>query len=175
LVPEKGLWWLLDALVVLRGRGLEPGLDLVGDGPLRPELEARAAELRLPITFHGSLPADEVQSLMRRWTALVVPSVTVPRWREQFGRVAAEALTAGTPVIASRSGALADVIGPAGVLVPEHDVPGLATAMHDLATDQAAWRRVHEAALQQRTEYQPEVLRDVLLGLWSAARAHHVG
>lgn len=52
---------------------------------------------------------------------LVLPSLTVHDWAEQFGRVIVEAMFAGTAVIASSSGSIPEVVADAGILVPEAD------------------------------------------------------
>jgi glycosyltransferase involved in cell wall biosynthesis len=78
-------------------------------------------------------------------TALVVPSRTLPNWKEQFGRVIVEAMASGVPVIGARSGAIPDVIGDSGLLFPEGDVDALATHMARLLTDSAL-----RAALAQK-------------------------
>ena len=54
-----------------------------------------------------------------------MPSRTLPHLKEQFGRAAVEAMAAGVPVVAYDSGALGEVIGDTGVLVPEGDRDGL--------------------------------------------------
>jgi len=66
---------------------------------------------------------------------LVVPSRTRPNWKEQFGRVIVEAMACGVPVIGSSSGAIPDVIGDAGLIVPEGDRAALAGALRGLMSD----------------------------------------
>jgi glycosyltransferase involved in cell wall biosynthesis len=67
---------------------------------------------------------------------LVLPSVTIlPVHREQFGRVLVEAMAAGVAVIGSSSGAIPEVIGDAGLVVPERDPTALAAAMDLLLSD----------------------------------------
>ncbi len=61
----------------------------------------------------------------------VLPSRTTPRWKEQFGRVIIEAQACGTPVIGSDSGAIPEVVGKGGWIVPERDPPGLANALRE--------------------------------------------
>ncbi|MBV8718579.1 MAG: glycosyltransferase family 4 protein, partial [Chloroflexi bacterium] len=66
----------------------------------------------------------------------VLPSVTIlPNHREQFGRVLVEAMAAGVPVIGSSSGAIPEVIGDAGLVVPERDSMALARAIDSLLND----------------------------------------
>ena len=60
---------------------------------------------------------------------LAVPSLTRPNWKEQFGRVLVEAMASGVPVIGSDSGAIPDIIGDAGLIVPEGDVSALADGL----------------------------------------------
>ncbi|WP_018154915.1 glycosyltransferase [Demetria terragena] len=130
LEPTKGLDILLHALADIP----DVHLIVVGDGSSKGRLHALADELGLTdrITWRGSVPAAQVQEIYREFDALVVPSLDTPRWREQFGRVAVEAMASGVPVIASRAGALAEVIGDAGLLVPQRDSVALAQAVAHL-------------------------------------------
>ena len=73
---------------------------------------------------------------------LVVPSIETPSWIEQFGRVALEAMASGVTVVASNSGALPEVLGGAGVLVPPDDVAALAEALTRLRDDPAERARL---------------------------------
>jgi glycosyltransferase involved in cell wall biosynthesis len=65
--------------------------------------------------------------------ALVLPSRTVPTWKEQFGRVIIEAHACGTPVIGSDSGAIPEVVGEGGVIFAEGNVAQLAETIASLA------------------------------------------
>ena len=66
---------------------------------------------------------------MRRFDVLVGPSLTTPRWKEQFGRMLVEAMACGVPVIGSDSGEIPHVIGDAGIVVPEGDRVALCAAI----------------------------------------------
>jgi glycosyltransferase involved in cell wall biosynthesis len=66
---------------------------------------------------------------------LVIPSLTTPKWKEQYGRVIGEAMSCGVPVVGSDSGAIPEVIGPAGLIVPEGDVSKLAKALQTAIFD----------------------------------------
>jgi glycosyltransferase involved in cell wall biosynthesis len=62
----------------------------------------------------------------------VLPSISTPHWQEQFGMAMIEAMACGRPVISTQSGAIPEVIGDAGVLVPPNDFGALSDALEDL-------------------------------------------
>lgn len=133
LVAQKGLDVLLRALV-----GQPARLEVLGDGPERPALEALARELHVDATFRGFASQEEVWSAMGRATVVVVPSLTRSGgWQEAFGLVATEAQAAGTPVLASTCGGLPEAIAPAldHLLFPQGDVAALAERLAALLTD----------------------------------------
>lgn len=74
----------------------------------------------------------EIAGYMNAVDVIVVPSVSVPNWKEQYGRVAAEALACGRLVIASDSGALPDLTGGYATIFPEGDVQGLRDKLEKL-------------------------------------------
>lgn len=131
LVPEKGLWVLLDAVAGLPG---DWQLDLVGSGPLAADLEAAARERGLSdqVRLLPPVGSREVAKLLAGWNVLALPSLTTPSWKEQFGRVLIEAMACGAVPVGSDSGEIPNVIGPAGLVVPEGDAPALRTALDTL-------------------------------------------
>jgi glycosyltransferase involved in cell wall biosynthesis len=75
-------------------------------------------------------------AFLRSLDILVLPSISIlPLHREQFGRVLVEAMAAGVAVIGSSSGAIPEVIGSAGLVVPERDPGALAAAIDRLLGD----------------------------------------
>lgn len=102
LSPEKGTKTLLSAWRQLRG---ELPLKIVGDGPLAPET-AEAARRVPGVKWLGRRSLEEVYKLMGGAAFLVFPS----EWYETFGRVAIEAFARGTPVVASKIGAIAELV-----------------------------------------------------------------
>ncbi|WP_249926084.1 glycosyltransferase [Streptomyces aureocirculatus] len=110
LSVEKRPGTALDTLETLRGRGVPAVLVVAGDGPLRARLEQRARERRLPVTFLGHV-ADRAALGVLQATADVC---LAPGPCETFGLAALEALACGTPVVASASSALPEIVGGAG-------------------------------------------------------------
>jgi glycosyltransferase involved in cell wall biosynthesis len=138
LAPEKGLADLVDAVRLLD----QPvKLLLVGDGPMRKELE-RADLAKGEIEVWTGLPHERMPEAYARMDVLVLPSRTTPRWAEQFGRVLVEALSCGVPVVGSDSGEIPWVIRTTGGgrVVPEGDPAALAKALADLRDDPAQRR-----------------------------------
>ena len=128
----KGIKWLLQALREVKP---EVQLDVVGDGPLLPEMKALAQQLNIEerVRFHGWVQPDVVARLIQASRALVFPSI----WHEPGGTVAFEAMSQGRAVIMSRVGGMPEVIaaGETGLLVEPSNVVQLAEAMTRLATD----------------------------------------
>jgi glycosyltransferase involved in cell wall biosynthesis len=80
---------------------------------------------------------------------LVVPSRTTRNWAEQFGRVIVEAMARDVPVVGSSSGAIPEVIGDAGLVVPEGDVEALAAALTRLRAEDDLRRTLVERGRQR--------------------------
>jgi glycosyltransferase involved in cell wall biosynthesis len=131
-VEKKGCEFLLRALGELRRQGLSARAVLIGDGPLRGELERITAELDIDVEFAGFLPLADVRDRIGAATAVVVPSVTAADGdSEGLPTVILEAQAMGTPVIATRHAGNAEGVaeGRSALLVAEKDVPGLARAI----------------------------------------------
>ncbi|WP_018078840.1 glycosyltransferase family 4 protein [Thiobacillus denitrificans] len=147
LSPEKGVATLAGAMARLP----DAALRVAGDGP-----EAGLLDGVTGVTCLGSLPGEMVRQEMNRAMALVVPSI----WYENFPRTIVEAFACGLPVIASRIGALADIVrdGETGLLFE----PG---NPRDLA-DKMAWALAHpegmaEMGQKARVQYLAEFSAEV--------------
>ncbi|MFO7919033.1 MAG: glycosyltransferase [Anaerolineae bacterium] len=143
LVEEKGLHTLVDALAAFQGTWR---LILVGRGPLRQALEERFSELGLKerVTFHDHVPSEEMPHYFRAMDTLVLPSLTRPNWKEQFGRVIVEAMACGVPVVGSDSGEIPHVVGDGGLVFPEGDARTLGKHLRTLRDDAPRRRTLGE-------------------------------
>ena len=136
LTPRKNIGGLLNAL----SQASLPDkttLRIVGDGPRRSALEARARQLniRSRVHFLGRLDRPSVQNALWDAHALVLPSR-----HETFGIVLLEAMATGLPVIASNCGGPADIVSDlTGLLVPPDDETALADGLETLSRHWACY------------------------------------
>ncbi len=174
LVPVKGTRYAIEMLALLKNR--HPGLRLcvVGDGPLRRELEDLALNLGVQdrIEFCGALLADEVRKKYTEAHIFVMPGiVAADGTREGQGVVIAEAQACGLPVVASRVGGIPYAVdeGRSAILVPPGNAEALASAVESLLADPdrcVEMGRAGRAFVQ--ANYDNEVLNDQLVRLYES-------
>jgi glycosyltransferase involved in cell wall biosynthesis len=138
LVENKGLSLLVEALANLPQYC---HVVFIGNGPMKSELETLAVRLGVTqrITFKPGLPTYEVPKELQQMDVLVLPSLTRLNWKEQFGRVLAEAMACETPVIGSSSGEIPYVIGDSGLVFAEGNAQELALCVRQLLDDPALY------------------------------------
>ncbi len=136
LVHEKGITLLMNALTQVQG---DWQLQILGSGPLHDSLKSLAQQLHIDqrVQFAPWVASDAMPRFYNSLDLLVVPSLTQPNWKEQFGRVIMEAMACGIPVIGSSSGEIPNVIGDAGIIFPEGNTTALANALNTLIQDPA--------------------------------------
>ena len=137
LVEEKGLRTLWAAFAEIAREREGAHLVLAGAGPLKDELvqTAHAAGLEARLHLPGVIHNAELPTFMNALDVFVLPSETRRNWREQFGRVAVEAMACGVPVIGSDSGEIPAVLGDAGLTFAEGDPQALAAELRRLLSD----------------------------------------
>lgn len=132
LSPEKDHATLLSAFAALRAGRPDAHLTLIGDGPLRKELEAEAARLSLGggVTFAGT--RGDIAELLPAFDVFVLSSTT-----EGISLTLVEAASAGLPIVATRVGGNPEIVrdGETGLLVPPGDPAALAAGLELLASD----------------------------------------
>jgi glycosyltransferase involved in cell wall biosynthesis len=132
LVWEKGHQDLLRAVALLRRGGRRDlRVLIVGAGPEEGRLRALASDLDLAdiVSFSGTVSYEEMPALYARASCLVLASLPVRYWEEQFGMVLAEAMAAHVAIVASTSGAIPEVVGADGACFAPGDWVGLARAL----------------------------------------------
>ncbi len=173
LVTAKGLETALRATA----RVPEIHLALAGVGSMEQELKALSASLGVGDRLHflGGFPSHRIPDVLNGIDALILPSSTTPRWKEQFGRVLIEAMAAEVPVIGSTSGEIPRVIGEAGLVFREGDVEECARAIRSLLDP--AWRRelVIRGAARVRAHFTQERVADRFWEAWCEARQAWLG
>lgn len=143
LSSEKGLDTLLKAWTILRQN---VPLKIVGDGPLSPIVENSVAH-DSRIEWLGRKSAEEVNALVGEARFLVCPS----NCYENFPRVIAEAFAAGTPVVASDMGAMAELVdhGRTGLRFEPGNATALAATVEQLLAEPPSLSRMREATRQE--------------------------
>jgi glycosyltransferase involved in cell wall biosynthesis len=141
LLPFKGVAMLLQAVARVR-REIPVSLNIVGDGPIRADLEKISEELDLKgiVTFAGGLPLSEVAVQMRKAHVFCLPSV-----RESGGAVLLEAEASGLPVVAVNYGGPGELVDDeVGRKVsadgPEPLIQDLVDTFRDIANNPENWR-----------------------------------
>ncbi len=127
LEKHKGLHYLLDAVA-----GLDVKIILIGNGEYSTKLRSIADYLDLDVQFIDRATHEEVAQYMNCMDIFVLPSLTRPNWVEKFGRVLIEAMSSAVPVVGSNSGEIPNVIGDAGLIFKEANVPDLRRKIRQL-------------------------------------------
>lgn len=136
--PLKGLDYLIEAISLLKDVDLR--LDIVGDVSIRPRYcdalvrKTKALGIDKRITFHGAITSEDIGRFHSQADIFTFPSLY-----EGFGIVLAEAMHAGLPIVATRTGPVNEIIreGENALLVPPADSAALAAAIRKLAADPA--------------------------------------
>jgi glycosyltransferase involved in cell wall biosynthesis len=163
LVWEKGHQDLLRAVALLRARGRDDmRVLIVGVGPEERRLRGVVRDLRLDdvVELRGYVEHDELPRIYAQASCLVLASLAVWSWEEQFGLVLAEAMAGHVPVVAAASGAIPEVVGSSGTLFEPGDWVGLAGVLdHGPLAGPPAARRAPEPDRLERYSRRAQAAR----------------
>ncbi len=155
LIDKKGMMYGLEALALLDD--IPWSYIIIGDGPLRAELEAHARRLGVAgrVRFMGAQDSGTIRRCLKEADIFLAPSITAASGeKEGIPVVLMEAMASGVPVVTTVNGAIRELVedGKTGALVPEKDPGALAAKLRLLRhsperveqTAQAARRRIEE-------------------------------
>jgi glycosyltransferase involved in cell wall biosynthesis len=173
LVEVKGCTYLIRAMKDIQASFPDVELVIIGDGPLRKQLEEEADKSLRKFRFLGVKPHHVVKEWMNRAKVFAVPSITAENGNaEGFGIVFAEAQAMGLPVVSFQSGGIPEAVshGETGFLVPEKDWEGMAEYINLLLNDDVLRKRMSDAARARVTakfdlKRQNEILEQIYKGL----------
>ncbi|MEY4744188.1 MAG: hypothetical protein RL272_133 [Candidatus Parcubacteria bacterium] len=153
LVERKGFTEAIEAVALLKERGRDVSLAIVGDGPERRQLEefAKSEGVADLVTFTGKVPDHDLPALYSLCDAFVMAPRSIGSDVEGFGIVYLEAHLMGKPVIGSRAGGVPDAVldGKTGLLVNPGDPDAIAKAVITLMDDPALWERLGQAGRER--------------------------
>lgn len=149
VVPEKGLEYLLKAISLL---DFPYSLTIAGDGEIE-YYRKLAQNLGCNATFIGPVEYHKLPRLYREHNVFILPSVTTPQWKEQLGMVLIEAMATGRIVVGSDSGAIPEVVGRAGFIVPEKTVKPLKETLVKIYQDKHIFETLPKKGRQRVEKY----------------------
>lgn len=157
LVPQKGLGTCVDAAALLRDRGLGFDWVIVGEGPLRGDLEdaIRRHGLTGQVRLLGARTSDQTLEQIAHAHCFVLPCQAGPNGETDGIPVALmEAMASGVPVVSSPVAGVPELVedGVTGLMVPSRDPFALADAVERLAADAALRERLGQAGRRQVAE-----------------------
>lgn len=147
-------------------------LSIAGDGPLRAELEQLAGSLS-HVRFVGWVAGNEKEALLQSADVLLLPSRTTSAGREEGApTVILEAMLRGIPVIAARTGGVAELIedGETGLLVPPDDAGAMARAIARMRADETLRAKIVRSAADFAQRFTWSAMRPVLADALETAR-----
>ena len=142
LAEKKGVTYLLEAM-----KSIDALLVIVGDGPLRADLEAQAIAIKDKVVFLGAKTHEELKTLYASADIFVAPSVTAKDGdQEGLPTAIMEAIASGLPIVASDIGGISNIViqGVNGILGKEKCVEQLADNICRLLDDENLYQRISE-------------------------------
>jgi glycosyltransferase involved in cell wall biosynthesis len=175
LEPEKGVGVLVRALPRILSERPAARLHIVGDGTLGPALRAEAAALGVAeaVVWHGRIPHEDVPRHLARATVQVLPSI----WAENAAQSCYDCLLAELPMVASRVGALPEVVrdGVNGLLAAPRDPEDFARKILAILGDDALAARLSASCRAELVRYDKQAHLEAIEALYAEMRATLAG
>jgi colanic acid/amylovoran biosynthesis glycosyltransferase len=172
LVEKKGVEYSIRAVAKLVGAEQDIQYVIVGDGPLRNDLESLIQELDVHnyVKLLGWKKHEDVEQILANADILLAPSVTAKSGdQEGIPNVIKEAMAMGLPVVSTRHSGIPELVqdGISGFLVPERDVDGLMKKLSYLIEHREIWSEMGKAGRKYVEEnYDINKLNDRLVELY---------
>ncbi|HEY9654884.1 MAG TPA: glycosyltransferase [Crinalium sp.] len=172
LVEKKGIEYSLRAIAQLAQTHPNLEYHIIGEGPLRAELEQLIQTLGIAplVTLHGQQPQRELINILDRCHLFMAPSVTAADGNQDAPvNVLKEAMAMGLPVVSTRHGGIPELVedGISGFLVPERDAEALAEKLRLLIEQPDRWVAMGQAGRAYvEAHYDMNKLNDELVKLY---------
>jgi colanic acid/amylovoran biosynthesis glycosyltransferase len=168
LIASKGVDVLIDAIAMLRARGVECQLRIIGSGPEQARLRARAAERALGerVTWSPFVSQHELPMELGAATVTVLVSRAQA---EGLGLILAEALMAGSAVVGTAAGGIPEVVvdEDTGLIAKDGDAADLARQIERLLTDSALRERtIANGRAHVRAQHAPVAAAERVIALY---------
>lgn len=170
----KGIWDLLLAIEILRQKGYEFIVNIVGNGGASSDVRRYVEEHGLTnVTMVGQVNPERVLALYAQATAVVAPV----RWPEPFGRFILEAIAVGVPVIATNVGGIPEGVDhdKTGILIRNKNPEQLAQAMERFILDPGLALRMRPAIQEKRAQYGAEHIAKLRMALYNHMTEYGLG
>lgn len=170
LTEKKGLEYSIKAFAKATKRKIE--YIIVGDGPLRDELENLISELQIKtkVILKGWKDRDEIRNLCDKSTIFMLASVTAESGdQEGTPTVLLEAMASGLPIISTLHAGIPEQVrnGKSGFLVPERDIDAIAERLNYLIEHPEIWQKMGKTGRKFIEEnYNIDKLNDRLVGIY---------
>ena len=160
---KKGLKYAIQAYAKIAKKYPDAQLRMIGDGPLRPHLQAEIRNLHLEnrVKMLGLLPHPAALEELKRATILLYPSVTASDGDTEGGAPVAliEAMAMGVPIVSSQHADIPEVVidKTCGLLYPERDIAGLAEGLDTLLSSPEQFGRAGRAHVEEQHNLKKQV------------------
>ena len=162
LSKEKGVHHLVEAVGILKERGLAVELAIVGNGAEFGRLQKQIAALGIAdqVKMVGDVPYEAGLEYFKWGHVLVLPSQS-----EGFPKVLAEAMCHGMVCIGTNSGLVPKMLEGCGIVVDSVGAVAIADAIEEISSDADRFQKMSKAGVEWASQYSIEGLRDALQGL----------